>query len=135
MRPFADLLTEVSAAAMPENPEVSNPVERARQEVLGWLQEPHRNPMFLAGKTEAQLTQSTGRIVERFMSWSGPAGFEGHLRQQELTGTIRHEVHWTYRGSELVGFKQPPLAGTADEAWLLGAAALLRNEWCRKRMP
>lgn len=135
MSQIVDALTEVSAAAMPENAEDLNPVESARLEVMAWLHEPHRNPMFLMGKTGAQLKQSTPRIVERFMSWAAPAGFEGHLRQQELTGAIRYEVHWTYRGSELVGFKMPGLASTADEAWLLGAAALLRNEWCRKRMP
>lgn len=135
MPQFADMLSEISTVAMPENPEGSNPVETARLEVLGWLHEPHRNPMFLVGKTEAQLRQATGRIVERFMSWAAPAGFEALLRQQEHLGAVRYEVHWTYRGSELVGFKQPPMGNSVDEAQLLGAAALLRNEWCRKRMP
>src|SRR6476469_1424770 len=100
---------------MPENSEELNLVPTARREVLTWLQEPHRNPMFLVGKTEAQLAQASGRIVERFMSWAAPAGFEAHLRQQELTGATRYEVHWTYHGSELVGFKQPPMGDSVDE--------------------
>jgi hypothetical protein len=110
-------------------------VEAACQEVLSWLREPHRNPMFMVGHSDAKLAQARGRIVERFFSWVIPAGFNPTLRQIEHLGSVSYQVDWTYRGSELVGFKQPPAAPAPAEAQLLASAALLRNEWCRNRLP
>jgi hypothetical protein len=110
-------------------------MELACQEVLAWLREPHRNPMFLVGHSSAKLNQERSRVVERFLSWALPAGFAGDVMPVEFAGVTGYRLDWTYRGSELVGFKQPDLSRSPVDAQLLASAALLRNEWCRNRLP
>jgi hypothetical protein len=109
-------------------------LQAARRRVLEWLQEPHRNPMFLQGHAHPAARKNHGRIVERFLSWATPAGFEFANHPIATMDGERWELRWTYRGSELVGFEQPAPAATVDEAKLLGAAALIQNDWCRERL-
>ncbi len=108
-------------------------LDQARASVLAWLREPHRNPLFLEGEdSPEQLEQAESKIVERFMSWAGPAGFESTV---QTTSEGLFEIHWTHQGYDFVGFRQPPASPSQDEAQVLGCAALLQNEWCRSRLP
>jgi hypothetical protein len=91
--------------------------------------------MFLVGYDERMLERADEQIVERFMSSATPAGFECELHEIGTKRKLAYEVHWTFRGSELIGFKQPPPATKPQDAKLLGAAALLQNEWCHSRLP
>jgi hypothetical protein len=116
-----------------ENDRQPRALDTARSVVLGWLRESHRNPKFLLGYDGRMLEGADEQIVERFMSWAVPAGFQCEIHETKRTPGF--EVHWTLRGSELIGFKQPPPARTPEEAKLLGAAALLQNEWCHSRLP
>lgn len=109
-------------------------IDSARTLVLGWLREAHRNPKFLDGNDEQMLKRADERIVERFMSWVTPAGFAYGLHEIGTKRKRGYEVRWTFHGSELIGFKQPPPANTPENAKLLGAAALLQNEWCCSRL-
>jgi hypothetical protein len=110
-------------------------ISAARRLVLAWLREPHRNPRFLSGAGEADLTHDHGPIVERFLSWIHPAGFDFELIDHEHGSGHVYNVHWRYHGCELIGFKQSPPAPKPDDAKLLACAGLLRNDWCCARLP
>src|SRR4051812_27659349 len=67
-----------SSPKMPETasePPPPLPLESARAEVLDWLREPHRNPMFLMGQPALELQGEDAHIIDRFMSWVTPEGF------------------------------------------------------------
>jgi hypothetical protein len=116
-----------------ENEPSPSTINSARTLVLGWLREARRNPMFLVGYNEQMLECADEQIVARFMSWAIPAGFTCALHEIGK-GESGYEVFWTFQGSELIGFKQPPPAGSPANARLVGAAALLRNAWCHSRL-
>jgi hypothetical protein len=113
--------------------EYSQLLEQARASVLDWLREAHRNPLFLESEDSPQpLKPADSRIIDRFMSWVAPAGFE--LTTQETADGL-FEIHWKHHGYDFVGFRQPPAGKTLDEAKILACSALLQNEWCRSRLP
>jgi hypothetical protein len=115
------------------NLETTRRLENARAQVLLWIREAHRNPLFLQeSEAPEQIEQADAKIVERFVSWATPAGFNFTLEQ---TAEGQFVVHWTHCGYNFVGFRQPPPAEMPDEAKLLACAALLDNGWCRERLP
>jgi len=91
--------------------------------------------MFLTAPREEDATELDAQIVDRFLSWVNPLGFDFTIYQYADQGNACFVVHWTHHGSEFVGFSQPPPGATPEAAKLLGCAALLQNDWCRKRLP
>jgi len=109
-------------------------IEWERSLVLDWLRDGQRDPHFLEGRTEEELRRDHALMGERFVSWIGKSGFEAKLVEAIANGERAWDVHWTHNGATFVGFKQAPPATNPADALLLGCAALLRNEWCRRQM-
>jgi hypothetical protein len=115
------------------NTEAGRRLESARAKVLQWIRQDHRNPRFLQECDAPEPSERTdAKIVERFVSWAAPAGFNFTAEQ---TADGQFVVHWTHQGSQFVGFRQPPPGDTPEEAKILACAALLDNDWCRQRLP
>lgn len=110
-------------------------LDHARKLVLDWLRAPHRNPTLLSTATESELAQQHAVIADCFMIWARAAGFGCDLVDTSLDGAPAYETHWTHNGTTFVGFKQPRPEKDPADARLAGCAALLRNEWCRARLP
>ncbi len=116
-------------------PKEQTNLDDAREQVLAWLREPHRNARFLQEQGEAALQGRHGEIVERFLSWVREAGFEVEMVNTGTEDCPAYEAQWRIRGCVLVGFRQPAAVPLPDDAKLLSCAALLRNDWCRNRLP
>jgi len=104
---------------------------QARKLLLEWLRAEHRDPTFLAGESDAGLELRHAEIAQRFLEWGKAASFDYEIIEVPVDGRTVFVVHWTHRGSSFVGFKQPPAEGKAEDALLVGCAALLENQWCR----
>jgi hypothetical protein len=77
-----------------------------------------------------------GEMAESFLTAIAGSGFTFNLVQLGDGGSPSgYELRWSHQGFSFVGFKQPPPAVTPEEAKLLGCAALLQNDWCRKHLP
>jgi hypothetical protein len=111
--------------------ESSRRVSEARSEALAWLRRP-RNPPLPA---DGGVPMSDGQIIECCLGAILGAGFEFTVVNLGTDGSPAFEVRWGHQGFSFVGFKQAPTAPTLDEAKLLACAALLRNDWCRGRLP
>jgi hypothetical protein len=109
-------------------------IDSARSLVLEWLREAQRDPRFLIDQSESELASCHGRIVDCFLNWINRSGFEANMVEMHRDGAAAFEVHWTHNGATFVGFKQAPPAGKPSDALLLGCAALLQNDWCRKQL-
>lgn len=112
---------------------MSRHLDRARNLVLAWVRASHRDPSFLAGKTD--LERHHEEIARRFLDWAKEGEFEYRVVKIGVDSTAVYEVQWTHRGSSFVGFKQPAPESLAEDALLAGCAALLENNWCRERLP
>lgn len=119
------LLTNMSETMM---------IEGERSLVLEWLRNGQREPHFLEGRTEAELALDHAVIAERFVWWIRKSGFEAKLVEALPNAVRAWDVHWTHQGATFVGFKQAPPAADPADALLLGCAALLRNDWCRRHI-
>lgn len=110
--------------------------ERACGTILEWLRAPNREPDFLAKVPAREVASSRYReVADRFLHWSRRSGFECQIVTiANASAVAAFETIWTHRGSSFVGFKQPPAQASADDALLLGCAALLENEWCRGKL-
>lgn len=111
------------------------PLTLKRNRVLEWLRAAHRDPLFLASVTEADLENRNDEIVQCFLTWAGQAGFTFQIVTVPLGKAEGYEVQWMHRGATFVGFRQPPPEATREDALLAGCAALLENDWCRKQLP
>lgn len=107
-------------------------LHQARKRVLEGLRADHREPTFLAGESDTSLELHHAEIAQRFLEWAKTAGFAYEIIEVRVDGRIGYEVHWTHRGSSFVGFKQPPPEAKAEDALLVGCAALLENQWCHE---
>ncbi len=107
-------------------------LDTARHQVLEWLRASHRDPGFLSEASDLERRHS--EITQRFLKWAAEGEFAGEVVQVDGADGPGYEVHWTHRGASFVGFKQPPPESTPENALLAGCAALLKNEWCRKRL-
>ena len=113
---------------------MSRHLDRARSVVLEWLRSPQLDPAFLSTATDADLHHRHEEIVRGFLKSASEAGFGFEVVKVERDGHTAHEVHWTHRGASFVGFKQPGPESRAEDALLVGCAALLENDWCRERL-
>ena len=116
------------------DPQSQTAIESARSLALEWLREGQREPRFLLDHSEADVASSHRQIVDRFLHWIIRSGFEAQLVETQQEGVAAFEVHWTHHGATFVGFKQAPPAAQAEDALLLGCAALLKNDWCRRQL-
>jgi hypothetical protein len=114
---------------------MSRHLDRARRVVLDWIRSPDREPAFLSAAADSELHERHEEIAQRFLKWASDAGFGFEVVKVERDGRTTYEVHWTHRGASFVGFKQPGPESTAEDALLVGCAALLENDWCRERLP
>src|SRR5947207_690679 len=74
---------------------------------------------------------SSAEITGRFLIHASRSGFTCEMVPLPDAG---YEARWTYQEASFVGFKQPPPQDSANDALLVGCAALLQNEWCRARL-
>jgi hypothetical protein len=107
----------------------------ARDEVIQWLRHPKRFPGFLSGIANGDLARHHAEIAHEIRAWLDQTDFRLKIVTLGEHGTPPFEGQWTHRGADFVGFKQPDPASTVDDAVILACAALLRNEWCRARLP
>jgi hypothetical protein len=107
----------------------------ARDEVLKWLRAPNRLPSFLAGLPDARSAQQHAEIARQLRLWIATTDFQLEIVSLDDSGTNACEGRWTHKGADFVGFKQPAAATNTDDAVILACAALLRNDWCRARLP
>jgi hypothetical protein len=104
----------------------------ARSEVLELLRK--KDPSFLNGIPDGQMTSVHQEIAERFLSLAASSAFAVEI--VALDDENHHfEGRWTHNGAVFVGFKQPPAAVNRGDAAILACAALLRNDWCRSKLP
>jgi len=132
---FADAPAEdFSIAAMAVRINVSTEQELilARSEILAELRS--RDASFLA-VANAALGQKHHEIAEAFLKWLSSTPFALEIVALDDYAPGMFEGRWTHNGAAFVGFKQPPAAANRDDAALLACAALLRNDWCRARLP
>ena len=129
---FAEFL---SSATMAGNPNVSTDTDlrEARDEVLHILRSV--NPTFLSTCSGAGLAQKHGEIAKAFLLWLNPTPFELEIVSLGDGKTPMYEGRWTHNAADFVGFKQPPAAANREDATILACAALLRNDWCRSKLP
>jgi hypothetical protein len=107
----------------------------ARDEVLKWLRAPNRSPSFLAGLPNDELAHRHAEIAHQLRVWLATTDFQLEIVSLDDSESNACEGRWTHKGADFVGFKQPAAASTTDDAVILACAALLRNEWCRARLP
>jgi hypothetical protein len=103
----------------------------ARTEVLLVLRS--LDPTFLL--PEPPLGQKHRVIADAFIQWLSTTGFALEIVALDDVAPGMFEGRWTHNGAAFVGFKQPPAAPNPEDATILACAALLRNEWCRARLP
>ena len=102
-----------------------NDVDRARTLLLNWLRNAHRDPSF---------DEHCGTLTESFIELAAKAQFNLEVVPVDADPTS-FVIHWTHRGASFVGFKQPAPEAKMEDALLVGCAALLENDWCRKQLP
>ena len=105
---------------------------QARTEILSELRS--RDPAFLAAHV-VTLGEKHHEIAQAFLKWVSSSSFALEIVSLGDAAPGMYEGRWTHKGAEFVGFKQPPAANNPDDAALLACAALLRNDWCRARLP
>lgn len=105
----------------------------ARNEVLAVLRSAHAG--FLADVPLARLAEKHAEIARAFLDWLKSTKFTLEIVSLHDSAPGMMEGRWTHNGAAFVGFKQPPAAKNAEDATLLACAALLRNDWCRARLP
>src|SRR5215203_1199373 len=105
---------------------------QARSEILAELRS--RDAAFLTVPDTA-LGEKHREIAEAFLKWLSSTGFALEIVSLDEHAAGMFEGRWTHNGAAFVGFKQPPAAANRADAALLACAALLRNEWCRARLP
>ena len=110
-------------------------LEAARTEVLTHLRAPSRFPAFLIEVPESDLGDRHADIATKFLTWLNPSGFTLEVVNVGTSRRPMYEGRWTHNGADFVGFKQPPAAATREDAVILACAALLKNDWCRARLP
>jgi hypothetical protein len=113
-------------------------LREARIEVVQWLRTPSRFPTFpalLAGLPDDQLARKHPEIAEQLRAWLGTTDFQLEIVSLGEHGNGMYEGRWTHKGADFVGFKQPDPATNVEDAVILACAALLRNDWCRARLP
>jgi hypothetical protein len=116
------------------DPQSQSPIDGARSLVLEWLRDPQRDPQFLNDRSQTAPADSHRQIADRFLHWMTRSGFDAQLVEIQREGRAAFEVNWTHHGATFVGFKQAPPAGNSTDALLLGCAALLKNDWCRRQL-
>jgi hypothetical protein len=123
--------------AMPstQDRECSGSLEAARASVLEWLRAHQHDPALFESGSAREGEDADGKIVEMFMNCVLPEGFDFTIHEVSDHEAAGFVVHWTHRGSGFIGFRQPPPGHTPLTAKLLACAALLRNDWCRGRLP
>ena len=105
---------------------------QARNEVLDLLRK--NDASFLDTVPETQIESFHREIAERFLSLAAASAFAVEI--VALDDESHHfEGRWTHNGAAFVGFKQPPAAVNRVDAAILACAALLRNDWCRSKLP
>jgi hypothetical protein len=118
----------------PNRPSLALELGQARDEVVGWIR-------GLAGATAPDMVsadqdpQHGGSIADRFLQLIQKSGFELEIVNVGTETEPAFDPRWTHEDNHFVGFRQPPSAPTLEEAKLLACAALLRNDWCRARLP
>jgi hypothetical protein len=100
-------------------------LDEMRKAVAEWL---------IAQNAETPELTTEDVIVSHFLRRAGVAGFTCHIEEIVDEGSRAYEVRWTHHRSSFVGFKQPPLQKTPEDALVAGCAALLENDWCRGRL-
>jgi hypothetical protein len=106
---------------------------QARNEVLSELRS--RVGLFLA-VPDSELGEKHREIAEAFLKWLHSTGFALEIvALDDANAPGMFEGRWTHNGAAFVGFKQAPAAKNRADAALLACAALLRNDWCRARLP
>ena len=125
---------DFSIAAMAVGTSVSTEQEllQARSEILAELRS--RDSSFLP-VADTTLGQRHHEIAEAFLKWLSSTPFALEIVALEHHAPSMFEGRWTHNGAAFVGFKQPPAAANREDAALLACAALLRNDWCRARLP
>jgi len=118
----------------PCDPQSQSIIDSARSLVLEWLRAGPREPRFLIDQSQAEVAEAHRQIADRFLHWIGRSGFDAQLVEIPQDGVAAFEVNWTHHGATFVGFKQAPPAGKPEDALLLGCAALLQNDWCRRQL-
>jgi hypothetical protein len=110
----------------------SDDLHVAAQEVLAWLREGGRFPGLLQNQTDS--VSHYPEIAEKFLRYSALAEFSLEIVCLQDAPPV-FEGRWTHKGADFVGFRQPPPASTREDAAILACAALLRNDWCRSKLP
>jgi hypothetical protein len=123
----------IGIMALSSNASTDADLREARNEIVALLRS--HDALFLAGLTEATLAQKHAQIAEAFLRWLSTSGFALEIVALTDGAPGMFEGRWTHNGAAFVGFKQPPAAATREDAAILACAALLRNDWCRARMP
>lgn len=117
--------------AVPYNVSTENELVESRDEVLALLRS--QDPSFLV-KLSEPIREKHREISEAFLKWLSATPFALEIvALEDLPGMF--EGRWTHNGAVFVGFKQAPAAANRDDATILACAALLRNDWCRARLP
>jgi hypothetical protein len=116
------------------DPKSQSLIDGARSLLVEWLRDGQREPRFLIDEPPSKLIDCHRQIADLFLQWIQRAGFEAQLVEIQQDGRVAFEVHWTHRGATFVGFKQAPPAAKPEDALLLGCAAFLKNDWCRRQL-
>jgi hypothetical protein len=117
--------------AGPYNVSTETELLQARDEVVALLRS--QDSLFLA-KLPGSLRDKHHQISDAFLKWLSSTPFALEIvALEDLPGMF--EGRWTHNGAAFVGFKQAPAAANPDDATILACAALLRNDWCRARLP
>jgi hypothetical protein len=105
----------------------------ARNEILSLLRS--KDHSFLANVPDSALGKRHAEIAKRFLTWLSATPFALEIIALAEDAPGMFEGRWTHNGAAFVGFKQAPAAANPDDATILACAALLRNDWCRARLP
>ena len=119
--------------ALSPNVSTEEELRDAREEVLSLLRS--KDSSFLLSVSADALQERHREIAQEFLAWLKPAAFALEIVALAAGKQMMFEGRWTHNGAVFVGFKQPPAAANPDDATILACAALLRNEWCRARLP
>lgn len=130
---LSELIMHPEAMAGSPNVSTEDDLCRARAEVLSVLRT--ADPTFLAKCSEATLRGKHAEIAKMFLNWIGNTAFALEIVTLTEGSPVAFEGRWTHSGDVFVGFRQPPAALNRDDAAILACAALLRNDWCRARLP
>jgi hypothetical protein len=108
-------------------------LREAREEVVALLRAVE--PSFLEKVPQSTLPEKTPEVAKAFLKWLSGTPFALEIVALNDGNPPMFEGRWTHNGAAFVGFKQPPAAANRDDAKILACAALLRNDWCRSRLP